>query len=332
MRVVVIGGTGNISVSIVRRLLERGHDVTCFNRGKSGSLPAEVRLIQGDRKDREQFEKTMQAERFDAAIDMVCFTAEDAESDIRAFRGVRHFVHCSTTCTYGVDYDWLPLTEDHPTRAFTSYGKNKTASDNAFLSAFYTEGFPVTILKPSTTYGNKLGILRQIAWDYSWLDRIRKGKPILVCGDGKAIHQFLHVDDAALGFVGALERDECIGQVYNLVRDDYVQFDEYHRTAMKVIGREVEMVGVPLAVLESFGNPIFQICSDEFAFNDYYSAAKIYRDIPEFRPQISLEQGMTTVLAAMDCDGRIPNSDDIRWEDDLIAQMRAVGKGIVIDA
>ncbi len=71
MRVVVIGGTGNISTSIVRVLLERGHEVTCFNRGRSGALPAGVRQLIGDRYDRESFEQTMQREQFDGAIDML---------------------------------------------------------------------------------------------------------------------------------------------------------------------------------------------------------------------------------------------------------------------
>lgn len=324
MRVVVIGGTGNISESIVRVLLERGHDVTCFNRGITGKLPEGVRHIQGDRLDREAFEKTMQQEKFDAAIDMKCFNAEDAESDVRAFAGIGHFVFCSTTCTYGVDYDWMPVTEDHPLRAFTPYGKGKIAAEQVFMRAYYNTGFPVSIIRPSTTYGNKLGLLRQIGRDFSWLDRIRKGKPILVSGDGKAIHQFLHVDDAAYGFVGAMEHDHCIGQAYNLVRDDYVQFDQYHRTAMEIIGREVPMVGLPLDTLLAIDPKRFKIAGDEFSFNDYYSCEKIYRDIPEFRPKISLKEGMTRVLESLDRDGRIPDSDTMRWEDDLIAMARAI--------
>lgn len=324
MRVVVIGGTGNISESIVRVLLERGHDVTCFNRGITGKLPEGVRHIQGDRLDREAFEKTMQQEKFDAAIDMKCFNAEDAESDVRAFAGIGHFVFCSTTCTYGVDYDWMPVTEDHPLRAFTPYGKGKIAAEQVFMRAYYNTGFPVSIIRPSTTYGNKLGLLRQIGRDFSWLDRIRKGKPILVSGDGKAIHQFLHVDDAAYGFVGAMEHDHCIGQAYNLVRDDYVQFDQYHRTAMEIIGREVPMVGLPLDTLLAIDPKRFKIAGDEFSFNDYYSCEKIYRDIPEFRPKISLKEGMTRVLESLDRDGRIPDSDTMRWEDDLIAMALAI--------
>ena len=324
MRVVVIGGTGNISKSIVRVLLERGHDVTCFNRGITAALPEGVRHIQGDRRDREFFEETMQREKFDAAIDMRCYNAEDAESDVRAFAGIGHFVFCSTTCTYGVDYDCLPVTEEYPQRPTTPYGINKTAAEQVFLQAYRETGFPVCIIRPSTTYGDKLGLLRQIGRDYSWLDRIRKGKPILVSGDGKAIHQFLHVDDAAYGFVGAMERDCCIGQAYNLVRNDFVQFDQYHRTAMEIIGREVPMVGLPLDTLLAIDPKKFQLAGDEFSFNDYYSCEKIYRDIPEFRPKISLKEGMTRVLEAMDRDGRIPDSDTMRWEDDLIAMAQAI--------
>lgn len=324
MRVVVIGGTGNISRSIVRLLLAHGHDVTCFNRGVTTPAEPGTRHLQGDRKDYASFIEIMQREKFDAAIDMKCYNAEDAEAAVSAFAGIGHYVFCSTTCVYGVDYDWMPVTEDHPLRAFTPYGTKKAQAEQVFLRAYYESGFPVTIIRPSTTYGDKLGLLRQIAAEFSWLDRIRKGKPILVSGDGKAIHQFLHVDDAALGFVGAMERDRCIGQTYNLVRDNYYQFDEYHRTAMEIIGREVEMVGISLDTLLAIDPKKFKIAGDEFSFNDYYSCEKIYRDIPEFRPRISLKEGMTRVLEALDRAGRIPDSDTMTWEDDLIKMALAM--------
>jgi uncharacterized protein YbjT (DUF2867 family) len=91
MKVVVVGGTGNISTSIVRLLLELGHEVTCFNRGKSGLVPAGAKVIYGDRSDRKMYEQTMQAQQFDAAIDMISFNREDAESSLAAFRGSKAF-------------------------------------------------------------------------------------------------------------------------------------------------------------------------------------------------------------------------------------------------
>lgn len=326
MKVVIIGGTGNISTSIVNLLLEEGHDVTCFNRGNSGKLPKEVRLLQGDRYQREIFEKTMQRENFDAAIDMMSFSAEDASSSIRAFRGCGHIIHCSTVCTYGTEYDWLPVSEDHPLRPTTGYGRGKVAADNVLLEAYLHEGFPVTILKPSTTYGPQIGILRQIAWEFSWIDRIRKGKPLLICGNGKAPHQFLHVDDAAKGFVGALGKRNCIGQVYNLVNRGFTTWEQHHRTAMKVLGKEVELVGISLETLNAIDTPRFSLCRDIYAHNCYYDSEKIFRDVPEFKPSISLEDGMRRVFESMDASGTIPDSDNEHWEDRIIDAQLQVGK------
>lgn len=325
MRVCVVGGTGNISTSIVRLLAEVGHEVTVFNRGQTPGLPPGVRELRGDRKERPAFEAAMQAGRFEAAIDMISYTAEDAQSALRAFRGVKHLVHCSTVCTYGVQYDWMPSTEDHPLRPISDYGRNKVAADRVLLEAYYREGFPVTIIKPSTTYGPRWNMLRQIAWEAGWVDRVRKGKPIAVCGDGRALHQWLYVDDAAPAFVFALGRDRCVGQTYNMMRREFGCWADYHRTAMKVIGREVELVGVPVASLVAAKVPSVGICESIFSYNTVYSPERLMRDVPEFRPKIPLEEGLSRVLAAMEREGRIPDSDREDWEDRLIAAQRAVG-------
>lgn len=319
MKVCVVGGTGNISDSIVKTLLKNGHEVTCFNRGKSGHVPEGVREIQGDRKDRDTFESAMLKERFDAAIDMICFNGEDAASSRRAFKDVGHFVHCSTVCTYGLQYDWLPATEDHPLRPITGYGRGKVEADSLYLEAYYKDGFPVTIIKPSTTYGPRSGMLRQITTQFGWIDRIRKGKPVIVCGDGNALHQFLHVDDAALCFANVLGKSRCVGQVYNMVNRGFTTWTDHHHIAMKVLGREVGLVGVPLADLETWNIPGFGICKEIFAHHVFYSAEKLFRDVPEFQPAVSLEAGMQQVFEVMDREGRVPAAESEEWEDRIIA-------------
>ncbi len=188
MKIGIVGGTGNISLSIVRLLLTQGHEVVCFNRGKTAKLPEGTRLIQGDRRNREDFECKMQAEKFDAAIDIICFNSDDAASSVRAFRGVGWFIQTSTVCTYGIKYDYFPSDETHPFR------------------------------------------------------------PI----------------------------------------------------------------------------PDFAICEEIFAHHVYYSSEKLFRDVPEFRPQISIEQGMAQVFEAMEREGRIPNSDEITWEDSIIAKQNRI--------
>lgn len=327
MKTCVIGGTGNISTSIVRLLLEVGHEVTVFNRGVTPGLPDGVRQLQGDRKDRAAFEAALQAGGFDGVIDMICFDAQDAQSTLRACQGVGHLVYCSTVCTYGVDYDWLPATEDHPLRPTSDYGRNKVAADRVFLAAHYATGFPVTIIKPSTTFGPSFSMMRQLDCNAnpSWVDRVRKGKPIVVCGDGRALHQWLHVDDAAPAFVYPLGRERCAGQTYNMMKTEFGTWEQYHRTAMKVIGREVEMVGVPIQNLCAAGVANLGTCESIFSYNTIYSPARLMRDVPEFRPRLSLAEGLASVLEAMDRRG-IPDSDATDWEDGLIAAQRQVGE------
>jgi nucleoside-diphosphate-sugar epimerase len=156
------------------------------------------------------------------------------------------------------------------------------------------------------------------------LDRIRKGKPILVCGDGKALHSFLHVNEAAPAFAGVLGRAKCIGQTYNMVPRGFTTWEMYHKAAMRVIGREVELVGIPLADLMTFKVPNSGICEEIFAHNVIYNGEKLYRDVPEFNPHMTLEAYIEDILASLDATGRIPDSDKVLWEDPIIAAQRGV--------
>ena len=104
MKILLIGGTGLISTAITKQLLERGDDVTLYNRGKSEArIPGGAKFLHGDRKEYAAFEQQMQdAGHFDCVMDMVGFAPEDAESVVRAFRGnIGHFIFCSTVCVYG---------------------------------------------------------------------------------------------------------------------------------------------------------------------------------------------------------------------------------------
>jgi len=55
-----------------------------------------------------------------------------------------------------------------------------------------------------------------------------------------------------------------------------------------------------------------------------YSSEKLFRDVPEFQPEVSLEEGMAQVLEVMDREDRIPNSDELTWEDEIIGKMKSI--------
>jgi nucleoside-diphosphate-sugar epimerase len=323
MRVLVIGGTGLISTGIVKALQARGHEVAVFNRGQRKSrLPDGVAYLQGDRKEYPAFEAAMQGIDVDAVIDMIAYGPEDTRSAIRAFQGrVRHFIHCSTVCTYGVTLSKLPADEEEPLRPISDYGRNKVACDELLLDAYRTQGFPATIFKPSHTYGPGSLLIRQLGSDKHLIDRIRKEKPVIVAGDGNALWQMLYCDDAGVGFAGAVGNEKTFGQVYNIVGNEVVTWDDYHRRLAAAIGCDIQIVHVPSDLLVALDMPRYRGLHEIFRHHGVYTSAKLKRDVPEYQPAVMWEEGVRRNVAWMDQEGMVANSDEDDFEDRIIAGM-----------
>ena len=256
MHILFIGGTGLISTAIVGKLLGRGAKVTCFNRGKSESrLPEHpnLEIVTGDRQDRPAFEAAFEGRTFDAVIDMISFHPDDAASAIRAFSGkTKQFVHCSTVCVYSGPPETIPTPETEPYHSIGGYGKNKAAIEELLLAEHGKNGFPVTILRPSHSYGEGGNILRPWGpWD-GWgrfIDRLRKGKPVIVPGDGTNLWASCHVEDVAEGFIAVLGKPEAIGQCFNITGEQNMTWNTYHEQVAEVVGGTFHPVYIPTDVL-----------------------------------------------------------------------------------
>ena len=125
VRILIIGGTGNISTSITRELRQRGEDVTLYNRGKTDAdIPAGVHRLCGDRKQYGEFERHMaDAGPFDCVIDMICYLPADAESLVRAFSNqVQQIIFTSTVEVYSKPRDRYPVPEEHRRGVTSEYG------------------------------------------------------------------------------------------------------------------------------------------------------------------------------------------------------------------
>lgn len=319
VKVVVVGGTGSIGSRVVARLLDAGHSVSCVTRGLQSDVAQDARLIQGDRRDIEWFTGAMQREKFDAAIDMLAFTAEDAMASVAAFRGVSHYVHTSSVRVYGTDFSWLPISEDHPLRPTVPYARGKVEAERTFFEAHYRDDFPATILRLSTTYGPRW-IVRQLCLDTSWIDRILTGRPIATLGDGRAVHHFLHVDDAAGAFVSLLGKDEAVGKPYNVVNPHPTTWFAYHQTAIDVLGADVEQVSVPVKAVLAIDPRRFELADGVFSQNLLYDPTRLLREIPDWRPCIGLEEGLRTSFEYVAEQGLIEPSVSGGWEDQLVAR------------
>lgn len=322
-KIMVSGGNGNIGSHIIREFLkEGGHTIYCFGRAERSTHPDCVKYIRGDRHNEAEYVRTMREIRPDVAFELTSFSAEDARVSIRAFEGVSQCIVASTVCTYGWDFDHFPIKEDDPFVPRTEYGINKHKADQVYLEAFEKNGFPVTILKPCTSYSEMSGMLRSLNTEHTWFDRVKKGKPILICNDGKTIHQFMHTEDTARGFVGVMGKPQCVGQIYNVAQTGFTTWEEYHKTALKVLGSDSELVGVPLSTLMEIDPERFGLCYEIFGRHTYVSNEKLRRDVPEWSPSITLKDGMARVFRAMEEENRIPDSEKEAWEDEIISALK----------
>lgn len=326
-KVIVIGGFGNIGLGVTKKLLEEGYDVTVVTLPMEGENPVPgTTWIQADRKDSEGFRAAVSKEKYDYVIDFACFFLEDAKMDYELFRDAEHMIVVSSGAVYGaLKGNEIPIREYMRRKPDWGYGITKKQAEDFFMEKFDKEGFPITIFRPTVSYGRANMLVRQIGMDNSWVDRIRKGKPI-VTGNPYILRNFLYADDAAGAFTGAFRHDWCKGQVYNLGAIRGYDWGTYHRTVMEIIGKEVEMIEIPLAILQA--NPHFEVSpmiTTNYIYNGLYATEKIARDIPEFCPSTDLKTGLTKALEYLDSRNLIPDSDQFTWEDEYIeAQRRAV--------
>jgi nucleoside-diphosphate-sugar epimerase len=322
MRIGITGGTGNISTYITRRLVTAGHDVVLFNR--SGVGPDGTRVVRVDRKETEAFVDAVRSQGLDVGIEMIVYTAAEAEVTLRAFEGVKQLIHCSTGSTYGFPLP-IPSAEETPCRATQEYGKNKNEADSVFLRAYWNNRFPITILKPNVTYGFKwvTGFPGQLPG--SWLRRIIDGKPVVTVGDGDQIHHFLHADDSASGFVGCIGKSSTIGQVFNINATQAYTWRMLFEKAMDVLGRTVQIVGVPRDTLLELRNVHPEIVERNFWHHMDISNLKLRRIVPEFHQLRSLEEGLREIFSDFDPDEVEPNAPEIdALLDDLAERQRCV--------
>jgi nucleoside-diphosphate-sugar epimerase len=330
MNILLIGGTGNISTGIIKALRARFGEkarITVFNRGQTDDrLDPAITRLHGDRNDFAAFEKQFANTTWDAVIDMICFKPEQAASGLRAFAGkTAHFIFCSTVCTYGNTQTTLPTTESTPQNPHSAYGKNKLACEQFFQQAFHDGKFGprngYTNFRPSHTTGPGNNFHGQLGGNGSptFFDRLRKGLPVIVSGDGHGLWQLAASDDVGAGFAYAVGRPHTFGESYNVVADDVLTWDQVTALSAAALNAPPpKIVHIPTDLLLAIDPVRFGGVADIFRYHGVYSNAKIHRDIPEFQNKTPLKENLRNTIAWMDAHGRTKPAESDPLEQKLI--------------
>jgi nucleoside-diphosphate-sugar epimerase len=300
MRVLIIGGTGLISRGIVKHLLARGAEVTVFNRAqREDTLPADVKRLTGDRNQFADFERQFATTRFDVVIDMICFTPEQADSGVRAFRGrCEQFIFCSTVCTYGTKMPAQVLVdESFRQEPISGYGRNKLACEEIFRRAHGERQFQVTIVRPSSTYGAGAPLIDNLEPNAVAWDRIERGQPVFCAGDGLGLWQSTHRDDCGKLFAYAALNPRTYGQDYNATRPEVFTWRDYYRQAAAALGKTAQLVFMPAAWIVRHDPQRFGLLHEITQFHGAYNSSKARRDVPEFVCEVGLISGAAETFA-----------------------------------
>ena len=331
MKVLIIGGTGLISTAITRFLMERGDDVALYNRGiRELHISHKPKRIIGDRTDYAAFEAQMaKAGCFDCVIDMVCFLPDDAESAVRAFRGrVGQYIFCSTVDVYTKPAKRYPVKEDaerQPASSFP-YAVNKAACERILSEAQESGAFEATFIRPAYTYGEGGGPIHSFGWGTYYLDRVRKGKPIIVHGDGTSFWVACHRDDVARAFVGAVGNERAFGKAYHVTGEEWMTWNQYHERVAQAMGAPpAKLVHVPTELLFMVAPKQAMWCLENFRFNNIFDNAAARADLG-FRYTIPWAEGVRRVVAWLDERGKIENSDDYPFYDRIIGAWQELGE------
>jgi nucleoside-diphosphate-sugar epimerase len=329
VKVLIIGGTGLISTAMTRGFVERGDEVTLFNRGKSdAAIPAGVRQLQGDRTDLTAFEAGMaEAGSFDCVIDMICYRPEEAESLVRAFAGrTGHLIVCSTVDVYAKPASRYPIREDEPhAPPAWDYAQNKEECEVILRAAHERGAVPVTIIRPAFTYGEGRGLVHSFGGRTTHLDRLRKGKPIVVHGDGSSLWTACHRDDVARSFVKAAGCAITFGKSYHVTGEEWMTWNQYHERIAAAMGApRPTLVHIPTDLLAAVAPRRANICAINFQHNNIFDNAAAHADL-EFAYTVRFDAGVRRIVAWLDERGRMEDSDQDPFDDRVIAAWERLG-------
>lgn len=307
MKILFIGGTGLISSACSDLLVARGHELFILNRSTSTMyLPPEgATLLEGDvHADETRLASLIAGHRFDAVVDYIAYTVDDIERDLRLFRDkTDQFVFISSASAYQKPVKNYLITEETPLEnPYWEYSRNKIACENQLMKAYHEDGFPVTIIRPSHTYGPTQIPFGVSSWLHPWtvVDRMKRGQKVITPGDGTSLWVLTWNADFAKGLVGLLGKPESIGEAFQITSDEALSWDQIHLEAYQALGLEPNLVHIPSDLIAAYWPHATGSLIGDKSNSVVFDNSKIKRFVPDFHCEVKWMEGVRHSLAWFD--------------------------------
>ncbi len=296
LRVLYIGGTGEISYSCVHESVRLGHEVTVFNRGRGDEpLPGAIEQLTGDLADDTAY-TALADRRFDAVCQFIAFTPAAVRRDVATFSGeCGQYVFISSASAYQKPPERVVITEDVPlVNPYWAYSRAKAEMEALLMEAHAAGDLPVTVVRPSHTFRRKFP--GGIADGDDWAWRIRQGKPVVVHGDGTSLWTYTHSDDFAKPFARLLGNDAALGEAFHITRHmESFTWDTIFQTIGRVLDTETRIVHVPTDTLVRFNGDWEGPLRGDKMWPVLFDNTKVMRVAGDFTCDVGLEDGLARV-------------------------------------
>ena len=323
MKALFIGGTGTISMAIVRRLAEKTDwEVWLLNRGRrAADVPEGVRTITADMNDEADVAEKLQGMFFDTVCEFIGFTVDQVERDWRLFKGkTRQYIYISSASAYLKPAAGYVITEGTTlANPYWEYSRNKIASEEFLMKKHREEGFPVTIVRPSHTYDERSVPLAVHGRNGSWqvIRRIMEGKPVIIPGDGSSLWTLTFNTDFARGFVGLMGNRHAIGEAFQITGDETLTWDQVYRTVADALDKELAAYHVSADFLAETGKKYGYDYAGELLGDKSVSVVfdnrKLKRAVPDMRTTVPFHAGVRKaldyILSHPECQREDPDFD-----------------------
>jgi nucleoside-diphosphate-sugar epimerase len=296
MKVLFIGGTGIISSAVSRLAVERGIELYHFNRGKSHRKIDGVKNITGDIRNVKESKEVLKNYHFDVVVNWISFVPEHILADIEVFSGITdQYIFISSASAYEKPISKLPITEETPLiNPFWQYSRDKATCEKILMEAYKTQKFPVTIVRPSHTYDNTL---IPNDWGYTILDRLLKGKKIIIHGDGTSLWVLTHNSDFAVGFIGLFGKKEALGEAYHITSNELLTWNQIYKMMADELGVQLNPVHIPSDFIAKYNPEHGAGLLGDKAHSVIFDNSKIKKLVPEFQCKIPFSEGVKEIIA-----------------------------------
>jgi len=302
MKLLFLGGTGNISSACVRLSVSLGHEVVILNRGNRQLSDYGIqgaRSVTADCRQEASIAAAIEGETFDVVANFIAFKPADIERDLRLFQGrCQQYVFISSASAYQKPLAQPIITESTPLKnPFWDYSRDKIACEDACIRAYRELDFPITIVRPSLTYETVIPVALGGWDDFTIVDRMRKGLPIVVHGDGTSLWTITHARDFAKGFVGLLGNQQAMGEAFHITSDEWLTWDQIYDAVAVAAGAETAVkVHIPSRwIARMFPEKQGTLLGDK-SVSTIFDNRKIKRIVPGYQATIAFQQGIRQTI------------------------------------